>query len=68
MMTRPQLHNWLAWRRELGLPPVPQKTVNDLLNDRRTFIIDQPRTVQAFRKVTYLWGLIKVYKPIKLSK
>ena len=67
-MTRPQLHNWLAWRRELGLPPVPQKTVNDLLNDRRTFIIDQPRTVQAFRKVTYLWGLIKVYKPIKLSK
>ena len=67
-MTRPQLHNWLAWRRELGLPPVPQKTVNDLLNDRRTFIIDQPRTVQAFRKVTYLWGLIKVYKPIKLDK
>jgi len=67
-MTRPQLHNWLAWRRELGLPPVPQKTVNDLLNDRRTFIIDQPRTVQAFRKVTYLWGLIKVYKPIKLNK
>ena len=67
-MTRPQLHNWLAWRRELGLPPVPQKTVNDLLNDRRTFIIDQPRSVQAFRKVTYLWGLIKVYKPIKLDK
>ena len=67
-MTRPQLHNWLAWRKELGLPPVPQKTVNDLLNDRRTFIIDQPRTVQAFRKVTYLWGLIKVYKPIKLNK
>jgi hypothetical protein len=67
-MTRPQLHNWLAWRKELGLPPVPQKTVNDLLNDRRTFIIDQPRTVQAFRKVTYLWGLIKVYKPIKVSK
>jgi hypothetical protein len=67
-MTRPQLHNWLAWRRELGLPPVPQKTVNDLLNDRRTFVIDQPRSVQAFRKVTYLWGLIKVYKPIKLDK
>jgi hypothetical protein len=67
-MTRPQLHNWLAWRKELGLPPVPQKTVNDLLNDRRTFVIDQPRTVQAFRKVTYLWGLIKVYKPIKLDK
>ena len=67
-MTRPQLHNWLAWRRELGLPPVPQKTVNDLLNDRRTFIIDQPRTVQAFRKVTYLWGLIKVYKPIKVKQ
>jgi len=67
-MTRPQLHQWLAWRRELGLPPVPQKTVNDLLNDRRTFIIDQPRSVQAFRKVTYLWGLIKVYKPIKLDK
>jgi len=67
-MTRPQLHNWLAWRRELGLPPVPQKTVNDLLNDRRTFVIDQPRNVQAFRKVTYLWGLIKVYKPIKLDK
>ena len=67
-MTRPQLHQWLAWRKELGLPPVPQKTVNDLLNDRRTFIIDQPRTVQAFRKVTYLWGLIKVYKPIKLDK
>ena len=67
-MTRPQLHQWLAWRRELGLPPVPQKTVNDLLNDRRTFVIDQPRTVQAFRKVTYLWGLIKVYKPIKLDK
>ena len=67
-MTRPQLHNWLAWRRELGLPPVPQKTVNDLLNDRRTFVIDQPRSVQAFRKVTYLWGLIKVYKPIKISK
>ena len=67
-MTRPQLHNWLAWRRELGLPPVPQQTVNDLLNDRRTFIIDQPRTVQAFRKVTYLWGLIKVYKPIKIDK
>jgi len=67
-MTRPQLHQWLAWRRELGLPPVPQKTVNDLLNDRRTFVIDQPRTVQAFRKVTYLWGLIKVYKPIKLNK
>jgi len=67
-MTRPQLHNWLAWRKELGLPPVSQKTVNDLLNDRRTFIIDQPRTVQAFRKVTYLWGLIKVYKPIKLDK
>ena len=67
-MTRPQLHNWLAWRRELGLPPVPQKTVNDLLNDRRTFVIDQPRSVQAFRKVTYLWGLIKVYKPIKLNK
>ena len=67
-MTRPQLHNWLAWRKELGLPPVPQKTVNDLLNDRRTFIIDQPRSVQAFRKVTYLWGLIKVYKPIKLDK
>jgi len=67
-MTRPQLHNWLAWRKELGLPPVPQKTVNDLLNDRRTFVIDQPRSVQAFRKVTYLWGLIKVYKPIKLSK
>ena len=67
-MTRPQLHQWLAWRRELGLPPVPQKTVNDLLNDRRTFVIDQPRSVQAFRKVTYLWGLIKVYKPIKLNK
>ena len=67
-MTRPQLHNWLAWRKELGLPPVPQATVNDLLNDRRTFIIDQPRSVQAFRKVTYLWGLIKVYKPIKLNK
>lgn len=67
-MTRPQLHNWLAWRKELGLPPVPQKTVNDLLNDRRTFIIDQPRSVQAFRKVTYLWGLIKVYKPIKIEK
>lgn len=67
-MTRPQLHNWLAWRRELGLPPVPQKTVNDLLNDRRTFVIDQPRSVQAFRKVTYLWGLIKVYKPIKIDK
>jgi hypothetical protein len=67
-MTRPQLHNWLAWRKELGLPPVPQKTVNDLLNDRRTFIIDQPRTVQAFRKVTYLWGLIKVYKPIKVKQ
>ena len=67
-MTRPQLHNWLAWRKELGLPPVPQKTVNDLLNDRRTFVIDQPRSVQAFRKVTYLWGLIKVYKPIKLNK
>jgi len=67
-MTRPQLHQWLAWRKELGLPPVPQKTVNDLLNDRRTFIIDQPRSVQAFRKVTYLWGLIKVYKPIKLDK
>jgi hypothetical protein len=67
-MTRPQLHNWLAWRKELGLPPVPQKTVNDLLNDRRTFVIDQPRSVQAFRKVTYLWGLIKVYKPIKIDK
>jgi len=67
-MTRPQLHQWLAWRKELGLPPVPQKTVNDLLNDRRTFVIDQPRTVQAFRKVTYLWGLIKVYKPIKIDK
>jgi len=67
-MTRVQLHQWLAWRNELGLPPVPQKTVNDLLNDRRTFIIDQPRSVQAFRKVTYLWGLIKVYKPIKLDK
>ena len=67
-MTRPQLHQWLAWRKELGLPPVPQKTVNDLLNDRRTFIIDQPRTVQAFRKVTYLWGLIKVYKPIKVKQ
>jgi hypothetical protein len=67
-MTRPQLHNWLAWRKELGLPPVPQKTVNDLLNDRRTFVIDQPRTVQAFRKVTYLWGLIKVYKPIKVKQ
>ena len=67
-MTRPQLHNWLACRRELGLPPVPQQTVNDLLNDRRTFVIDQPRTVQAFRKVTYLWGLIKVYKPIKIDK
>jgi hypothetical protein len=67
-MTRPQLHNWLAWRKELGLPPVPQKTVNDLLNDRRTFVIDQPRTVQAFRKVTYLWGLIKIYKPIKVKQ
>ena len=50
------------------MPPVPQQTVNDLLNDRRTFVIDQPRSVQAFRKVTYLWGLIKVYKPIKLNK
>jgi hypothetical protein len=67
-MTRPELYQWLAWRKELGLPHVPQKTVNDLLNDRRTFIIDQPRSVQAFRKVTYLWGLIKVYKPIKLDK
>ena len=67
-MTRPQLHNWLAWRKELGLPPVPQKIVNELLNDRRTFVIDQPRSVQAFRKVTYLWGLIKVYKPIKIDK
>jgi hypothetical protein len=67
-MTRPELYQWLAWRKELGLPPVPQKTVNDLLNDRRTFVIDQPRTVQAFRKVTYLWGLIKIYKPIKVKQ
>lgn len=65
-MTRPQLHNWLAWRRELGLPPVPQNIVNDLLNDRQTFTIDQPRTVQAFRKVTYLWGLITLYKRVQL--
>ena len=50
------------------MPPVPQATVNELLRDRRTFIIDQPRNIQAFRKVTYLWGLIKVYKPIKLEK
>ena len=50
------------------MPPVPEATVNELLRDQRTFVIDQPRSVQAFRKVTYLWGLIKVYKPIKLDK
>ena len=39
-----------------------------MLRDRRAFVVDQPRNIQAFRKVTYLWGLIKVYKPIKLDK
>ena len=67
-MTRAQLHQWLAWRKELGLPPVPQATVNELLRDQRAFTVDSPRNVQAFRKVTYLWGLIKIYKPIKLNK
>jgi hypothetical protein len=67
-MTRPELHNWLAWRRELGLPPVPQDTVNKMLRDQTTFVVDNPRQVTAFRKVTYLWGLIKIYKPIKVKQ
>lgn len=67
-MTPKQLKGWLEWRKQVGLPPVPQAKINSMINDTNTFIVDQPRQVQAFRKVRYLFGLITVYKPIKLDK
>ena len=66
-MTPKQLKGWLQWRKQVGLPPVPQQQVNDLLRDKRTFAVEQPHNIQAFRKVTFLWGLIKIYKPIKVK-
>ncbi len=56
---------WLEWRKELGLPPVPQTKINDMMNQTNIVVIDKPRTVNVMRKHTYLWGLITFYRAVK---
>ena len=64
-MTSTQLKKWLQWRKELGLPPVPQDKINDMMNQTNIVVIDNPRTVNVMRKYTYLWGLITFYRAVK---
>lgn len=64
-MTSAQLKKWLQWRKELGLPPVPQDKINDMMNQTNIVVIDNPRTVNVMRKHTYLWGLITFYRAVK---
>ena len=67
-MTSSEMNRWIAWRKELGLPNVSQLDANKMLRDERIFVRETPRRVQVFKKKTYLWGLIKVYKPIKVKQ
>jgi len=61
-MTSKQLKMWLQWRKDVGLPPVQQSKLNAMLNDNRVTVVDEPRKVTMYRKKTYLFGLIKIYK------
>jgi len=58
------METWLDWRKRVGLPPVPQERLNELLTDEDVIVVDEPRKVQALRKVTLLFGLITYYKAI----
>lgn len=64
-MNSTQLRKWLEWRKEIGLPPVSQTKINDMMNQTNVVVIDNPRNVQIFKKKKYLFGLITIYKAIK---
>jgi len=63
-MTSEQMKGWLQWRKDVGLPPVQQSKLNAMLKDARVTVVDNPRKMTMYRKKTYLFGLITLYKAV----
>lgn len=67
-MTDKDIKNWLAWRKDIGLPPVSQEVIERVQNECIVmyYAPEPPLKIYTVRK--YLWGLITIYKPLKIEK
>lgn len=67
MMNGKQMQHWLNWRKQLGLPPVPQDKLNAMLRSE-DIIEDRPALPAQrihWREISILWGLIVIRKRLK---
>lgn len=58
---------WLQWRKEMGFKPVRQSILNNLLRDNVVMEIRTEPKIRIYKIKTYLWGLIKIYKPLNIK-
>lgn len=58
---------WLRWRKEMGFKPVRQSIINKLLRDNVVLEVPSEPQFKIYKIKTYLWGLIKIYKPINIK-
>lgn len=58
---------WLQWRKELGLKPVRQTVINNLRRDDIVMELAYKPELKIYKVKTYLWGLIKIYKPLNFK-
>jgi|DEB0MinimDraft_3_1074331.scaffolds.fasta_scaffold217079_2 hypothetical protein len=67
-MDKTQLNKWLAWREELGLPPVSQDAIDKILSECVIIETKPEPPLKVYTVKRYLWGLIKIYKPLKIHR
>ena len=66
-MNNKDLKMWLRWRKEMGLKPVRQSVINNLMRDNIAMEVAYQPELKIYKVKTYLWGLIKIYKPLNIK-
>jgi|DEB0MinimDraft_3_1074331.scaffolds.fasta_scaffold72606_3 hypothetical protein len=66
-MTNEELKAWLQWRKDLGLKPVSQSLINEILNNCVAVHSNPEPPIKLYTVKKYLFGLIKIYKPLKIN-
>ena len=66
-MTNSEIYAWLAWRREIGLPEVSEDVIQRVRSECIAIYAHPEPPIKIYTVKKYLWGLITIYKPLKIK-